>query len=348
VNLVLLAILGLAVVLVLLWLAAQTAATKASAEALARRLESFEKTVDSRMEQSQTAIGLSLRTMADHGAESSKILKNVGEELGRVSESSRKIQELAGEVTRLEDLLKPPKIRGLLGEVFLEEALRQVLPPGSYEMQKRFRDGEIVDAAIRLGDRLVPVDSKFPYENYRRAQDLADEAERRRAIRTLLVGVKKQVDDIAAKYIRVGEGTYEFALMYIPAEAVYAEVVVEGEEGSVADYAVSRRVIPVSPRLLYAYLSTIALGLRGLEIEKSAHEIIARLANLSRGLDKVESPFEKLGGHLSNALKQYEETDRQLRRFAEEVRNVSDEGERAAEKASLDEGPTSLKLFPSS
>jgi DNA recombination protein RmuC len=151
-------------------LTAETAASKALAaesgknvhalsDALEKRLVSFERTIDERIRASQDALGRNIGTMQQQSAESAMLLKSVGESLGKVSEASKRIEKLAGEVTRLEDLLKPPKIRGLLGESFLEEALRQVLPPGAWEMQKRFADGEIVDAAVRVGERFVPIDS---------------------------------------------------------------------------------------------------------------------------------------------------------------------------------------------
>jgi DNA recombination protein RmuC len=291
---------------------------------LTQRLASFEKTVDERIRASQDTLGQNLGTMQQQSAESARMLKAVGENLGRVFEASQKIEKLAGDVTRLEDLLKPPKIRGTLGETFLEEALRQCLPPGSWNMQWRFSDGEAVDATIAIGERVVPVDSKFPLENYRRAAESGDESERRRARREFGRDVRKHVDAIALKYIRVAEGTYDFALMYVPAEAVYAEIVADGEEAALADYAISRHVIPVSPRLLYAYLSTIAQGLQGLEIEKRAHEILDELARLKRGVAKIEDPLGKLGTHLGNAQKSFEETQKQLVRFSERLREVSE------------------------
>lgn len=297
---------------------------QALSEALARRIESFEKTIDDRINRNQTLLGQSLGTMQQQTSESSKILKTVGEEIGRVAESSKKIQELAGGVTRLEDLLKPPKIRGLLGEALLEAALRQVLPPKSYELQKSFADGEVVDAAITLGGRFVPIDSKFPYEQFRRAHELQDPDQRRSGLRQLQGLVRKQVDDIARKYIRVSEGTFDFAFMYIPAEGVYAELIVDEEEGNLADYAMSRRVIPVSPRLLYAYLFTVAQGLRGMEIEKRAHEVLEDLARLKRGIGKIEEPLTTLGKHLTNAVKQYDETTKQLSRFSEQMRTIEE------------------------
>ncbi|HKB69940.1 MAG TPA: DNA recombination protein RmuC [Thermoanaerobaculia bacterium] len=329
---------------ILLSLATEAAASKALAEssgrgvlalseALENRLGSFERTIDERIKASQAALGQNIGTMQQQSAESAMLLKSVGENLGKVFEASKKIEKLAGDVTRLEDLLKPPKIRGLLGEAFLEEALRQVLPPGSWEMQKRFADGEVVDAAVRLGERFVPIDSKFPYESYRRALDCGDDSERKRLIRQLRAATRKQADDIARKYIRSAEGTFEFALMYLPAEALYAEIVAEGDDENVAEYAIGRHVIPVSPTLLYAYLFTVAQGLRGLEIEKRAHVVVEELALLKRGIDKIEEPFGKLGNHLSNAQKQYEETFKQLARFAERLREIADSEDSPAQAA---------------
>jgi DNA recombination protein RmuC len=339
------------VIFLLVRLSAETAATKTSAEssgqtvhalsaALETRLKSFEATIDNRIRESQASVGQNLGTMQQQSAESARLLKAVGENLGRVFEASQKIERLAGDVTRLEDLLKPPKLRGTLGETFLEEALRQVLPAGSWQMQRRFSDGEAVDAAITLGDRFVSVDSKFPLENYRRAIESPDETERKRAKSDFRRDVRKHVDAIAAKYIRVSEGTYEFAMMYVPAEAVYAEIVADGEEAAVADYAVGKRVIPVSPRLLYAYLATVAQGLKGLEIEKRAHEIVEDLAQLKRGVSKIEEPFAKLGGHLNNAQKQYEETGKQLARFAEQLREVAESEEIPVQ------APLPLRILP--
>jgi DNA recombination protein RmuC len=200
-------------------------------------------------------------------------------------------------------------------------------------MQKRFADGEVVDAAVHLGDRFVPIDSKFPYEAYRRALDCADESERARLIRQLRAGTKKQADDIARKYIRSAEGTFDFAFMYLPAEALYVEIMGDGDDGNVAEHAIARHVIPVSPRLLYAYLFTVSQGLRGLEIEKRAHAVVEELARLKRGIGKVEEPFGKLGSHLSNAQKQYEEAGKQLSRFSERLQEIAEPEETPAQPA---------------
>ena len=167
----------------------------------------------------------------------------------------------------------------------------------------------------------------------RRALDCGDDSERKRLIRQLRAATRKQADDIARKYIRSAEGTFEFALMYLPAEALYAEIVAEGDDENVAEYAIGRHVIPVSPTLLYAYLFTVAQGLRGLEIEKRAHVVVEEFALLKRGIDKIEEPFGKLGNHLSNAQKQYEETFKQLARFAERLREIADSEDSPAQAA---------------
>ena len=244
--------------------------------------------------------------------------------MGRVFEASQRIERLAADMTRLEDLLKPPKLRGLLGETFLEQALAQVLPPGAFSMQYALPGGAVVDAAIHLGERIVAVDSKFPLENFRRWRELTDETEKKRARRQFASDVGRHVETIAEKYIRPDAGTLDFALMYVPAEAVYAEIVEEGEETIWTSAMMERRVIPVSPRLLYAYLATVAMGLKGLELQENARQIHGELADLARLWGNVEDPFAVLGKHLTNTQKQYEETLRSLDRFANRLSGVAE------------------------
>jgi DNA recombination protein RmuC len=287
------------------------------------QLAALRQGLDGRMDGLQRQWQEQDRTIGDRLKESGQVLHSVGLSLGKVFEASKKIEELAVDVSRLEDLLKPPKIRGTLGETFLAEALRQVLPASAFEMPHRFPDGALVDAAIRMGPRWVTVDSKFPLENYRRALEGSDEAERRRARRQFGADVRKHVDAIAGKYIRPADGTFDFALMYVPAEAVYAEIVTDSDDGALADYALQSKVVPVSPRLLFVYLQTVALGLRGLEIESKAREVMDRIADLTRQWDRVQAPIETLGRHLSNAQKQYEETTRQFDRFGDRLLGVA-------------------------
>ncbi len=255
------------------------------------------------------------RALAEGTAEQVKSLSDVRAELVRLSESTARLEEVGQSIAQVQDLLKVPKLRGTLGELWLEELLRQVFPTGHYELQYGFKSGERVDAVIRFGGRLVPVDSKFPLEACQRMLQLeGDDAKReRRAFRRTL---KARIDEIADKYIRPEEGTYDFALMYIPAENVYYEAMIRDdapeEDTSAVGYALNRKVIPVSPNTFYAYLAAILHGLRGLEVERNAREIIDGLGGVKQRFSKFERSYELVGKHLSNAVKQHEETERRF------------------------------------
>jgi len=307
-----------------------TAAARQASEAVDRRFDELRRAVAERVEGVERSLVEGQRSLTDHLGQSGRLLRDVGEKMGRIFEASQKIEKLASEVTRLEDLLKPPKLRGALGETFLEQALAQVLPRRSWRMQYSFGDS-VVDAAIFVGERIVPIDSKFPLENYRRAREAPAEADRRKAARDFASDFRGHVEAIASRYIRPDAGTVDFALMYVPAEAVYAEIVEEEREACLADYALERRVVPVSPRLLFAYLSTVAMGLKGLELQQSARQIGEKLAELGRFWDRVEEPFGKLGAHLSNTQKQYEQTSRALERFGARLEGVSERAEEELE-----------------
>ncbi len=324
---------------------AETGRAREASQSVDRRFDELRRSMETRVESVENRLATGQKSVADHLGQSGHLLQELGERLGRLHEASQKIEKLAGDVTRLEDLLKPPKLRGTLGEMFLEQALGQVLPPGAFAMQHPLGDGVLVDAAVFLQDRIVPIDSKFPLENFRRAREVEDEGEKRRARQQFARDVKKHVDGIAEKYIRPASGTCDFALMYVPAEAVYAEIVVDGEEAALADYAAARRVIPVSPRLLFAYLSTVALGLRGVELQENAREVHQNLADLLRLIERVGTPLEKLGSHLTNAQKQYEETSRAFDRFATRLETIT---ERADKEIETGEKPSGLPLLPPS
>ena len=243
---------------------------------------------------------------------------DVRERLGALAEATKRLEQVGASVAELQELLKVPQLRGTLGETWLEELLRQIFPAGLYEMQHEFRSGERVDAVLRVGDRLVPVDSKFPLEACQRmlAAGAGTADAERRAFRKSL---RARIDEIADKYIRPDEGTFEFALMYIPAENVYYEAVIRGEEvegaESLVGYALRRKVIPVSPNTFYAYLAAILHGLRGLEVEKQAQQILESLGGLQQQFGKFEEAYRLVGKHLEHALRQYAETDKQLGRI---------------------------------
>lgn len=309
----------------------ETASARQASESVDRRFEELRRSIEVRVQGVERGLAEGQKNVADYLGESGKVLKDVGEKMGRIYEASQKIEKLAGDVTRLEDLLKPPKLRGTLGETFLEQALRQVLPPGSWQMQYRFPDGVIVDAIIMVGERFVPVDSKFPLENYRRAREVEDEGERRRARAAFASDVRKHVDSISKKYIRPASGTYDYAFLYVPAEAVYAEIVADDEQKALADYCVEQRVFPVSPRLLYAFLSTVAMALRGQELRKNTEEIQEKLSELARLWERAGEPFKKLGTHLSNAQRQYEDAATALSRFGARLSGIAEPGEERLE-----------------
>ncbi len=261
-----------------------------------------------------------------------QVVGDVKGKLGQLGEATQRVVEVGKEIQGLEQILKSPKLRGGLGETLLENLLAQVLPR-HYELQHGFKSGEKVDAAIQIGGRIVPVDAKFPLENFRRM--LAEpEEDRRRAFRKAFGrDVKNRVEEIAKKYILPDEGTFDFALMYVPAENVYYEMVVkdeDAEEESIGAYALSRRVVPVSPNSLYAYLQVIILGLRGLRIEAHAREIQDDLTRLGGDLDKVKDHFGKLGGHLVNAQKQFADAERDLSRFEAKLEAIERKDDQAA------------------
>ncbi len=240
------------------------------------------------------------------------VFRDVSAELGVLSKSSQQILEVGKDISSLQMILKAPKLRGVVGELFLGNLLDQVVPE-NYELQHRFRSGEAVDAVIKLGPKLVPIDAKFPLENFQRLSAAGD-AERKPLRKRFIADVKKHVDAIASKYVLPDEGTYDFALMYIPAENVYYEMIIKDEpdEENVSAYAVSKRVIPVSPNSLYAYLQAIVFGLRGLQIEKRAEEILSHLNRLKGDFSRFRDEFDTVGTHLKNAHNKYDDALKRL------------------------------------
>jgi DNA recombination protein RmuC len=269
------------------------------------------------------------KTMGERLDSAAKVVGEVQGSLGTLHEATRRVAEVGREIQGLEQILKSPKVRGGLGETLLEQILGQMLPREHWDMQYGFRSGEKVDAVIRIGEALVPVDAKFPLENFRRMVDEGEDDRRRQHRKVFTRDVKTRVDEIAKKYILPDEGTYPFALMYVPAENVYYEIIVKqdgGEDESIAAYALSRRVIPVSPNTIYAYLQVIILGLRGLRIEANAREIQNDLAALGGDLAKVSEHMATVGRHLGNAHKQYEEAMRDFARFEAKLQAVGRKG----------------------
>lgn len=269
-------------------------------------------------------------------------LGHVKKDLGRMEAVTREVLEKAKNISNLENLLKAPKFRGGLGELFLGDLLAQILPPKHFELQHRFKSGEVVDAVVRLGDNLVPIDAKFPLENFRRSLDAENDRERDALRKLFNADVRKHITAIAKKYILPDEGTYDFALMYIPAENIYYETILRdeslGEERGLLGCAGAKRVIPVSPNSFFAYLQVIVLGLKGLQIEKSARAIFQAVARLQGDIGRFRTDFDKVGTHLGNAHTKFEAAEKRLDRFTDRLDKLGGHGaEQLAEKSEEDE-----------
>jgi DNA recombination protein RmuC len=275
-------------------------------ERLDRRLADLDARVDRRLEGLD---GRLLSTQQSAGQTATQIV----DRLSKLDGAAAQMLQRASDLARLEQALRPPKARGGVGELLLANLLRDTLPAETYELQHGFRTGERVDAVVRV-DRLVPIDAKFPLDNFERVVSAADDSERELHERAFARDVKGHVDAIASKYIRPAEGTYDFALMYLPSEAVYYELVC-GRTGALYAYALGKRVFPVSPSTFHAYLAVIVLGLKGLQIERHAEEVMAYCAQLGKDFDRFHADFEVVGKHIGNAQTKYGEADRRLERL---------------------------------
>ncbi|MEO8295201.1 MAG: DNA recombination protein RmuC [Gemmatimonadota bacterium] len=298
----------------------------AQARVLSDQVAMLSTLVTAQLETSQTTMGQRLD-------ETGRLVSDVRERLGQLSEATQRLESMGHSVTEVQELLRVPRLRGTIGEVWLEEILRQVFPASLYQMQYTFQSGVRVDAVVRIGERLLPIDAKFPLEACQRmlSADGQNVERERRAFRKSL---RERIDEIADRYISPREGTFEFALMYIPAENVYYEAIVRGEdlvEGhSIMSYAMARRVIPVSPHTFYAYLSVVLHGLKGLHVEERAQQIQAELGTLDQQFDRFWSCFEKVGSHLTNAQKQFAESERQAMKVRIQLEGMAS-GDVAAE-----------------
>ena len=281
-----------------------------------RRLQGVIETMDRRLSELDTKVDRRLES-------ASKQTSEIHERLGKVGAATDRLAEQARELTQLQQILRPPKARGGFGELLLENLLRDRLPPGAYALQHGFRSGERVDAVIRV-ERLVPIDAKFPLDNFERMVEAEDDVARQQFEKAFGRDVKGHVDAIASKYIRPEEQTYDFAFMYLPAEAIYYELV-SGRTGKLLAYAHDKRVFPVSPTTLTAYLQVIVLGLKGMQIEQHAQEVMAYCAELQKDFVRFREDFDVVGKHLSNASARFGDAEKRLDRFEGKLERAGDE-----------------------
>lgn len=226
-------------------------------------------------------------------------LDNAARVIGEVQKNIGEMSEIGRGMKDLQEFLRSPKIRGNMGEAVLKEMLGQYLPKASFNLQYTFKSGEKVDAAIKTTGGIIPIDSKFPMENFRKMAGARDEAEKKTFEREFVSDVKKHIDNISKKYILTEEGTIDYALMYVPNEGVYYEIV---NNQALFDYAGGKRVLPVSPTTFYAYLRAILMSFEGQKIEAQAKEILSNLRAIEKDYSKVEEALSILQKHLTNAF----------------------------------------------
>lgn len=288
-------------------------------------LHSSQKNMREMMELMSSQLQSSQGSLNKSLGQSVSVISDIQRKLGALESATAQMQEIGKDISSLQDILNAPKLRGNLGEYLLYELLRDVLPPANYEEQHHFSDGSAVDAVIRIGKYYVPVDSKFPMESFVRYVNAKDADLKKKARAEFVKSVKARIDEIAKKYIRPAEGTYDFALMYIPAENVYYEILISDSEKKYGlfEYAMSKKVVPVSPNTFYAYLMSIVFGLRGYKIEQQAEKITKEISALQNEFSKFAGDFEVLGKHLSNASGKYEELLRQSDKILSSVKAIT-------------------------
>ncbi|MCX6781803.1 MAG: DNA recombination protein RmuC [Candidatus Magasanikbacteria bacterium] len=290
------------------------------------------------MNETQTNLHKTIQTQF---GQSAKIISDVTERLTKLDETNRQVIGFADQLQNLENILQNPKQRGILGEYYLENVLKNVLPPGSYEMQYKFPDGDIVDAVVFVKDKIIPIDSKFSLENYNRAVGEKDPVRRAELENDFKNDLKKRIDE-TSKYIKPKEGTMDFAFMFIPAEGIYYDLLINQvgamkvNTHDLIEYAFKeKRVIIVSPTSFLAYLQTVMQGLRALQIEDSAKEIRKRVEDLGKHILAYDDYLKKLGGNLSTTVNSYNSAYKEFNKIDKDVIKIAG-GEKQIEPVLLD------------
>lgn len=307
---------------------------------LLEQMNELNRTVDKKIGETTRNISESMR---DQRNESQKVagesqrlvdqflreIKSVTEKVTRVEETGKQMVGFADQLQGLQDMLKNPKQRGVLGEYYLETLLKNVLPPGSFQMQYMFKDGEIVDAIVRIKDKIIPVDSKFSLENYNRVIGEKNEAERERHEKAFVNDLKLRIVE-TSKYIRPSEDTMDFAFMFIPHEAIYYDLLVnkigaitEDTDNLIQRAANKYKVIIVSPTSFLAYLQTVLQGLKALQIEETAKDIVKRVEELGKHMKAYEEYHNKLGNNLQTVVNQYVSASKELKKVDKDVMRIT-------------------------
>lgn len=293
-----------------------------------RKVGDLTRTVDSKITESSKGMQESMRSQL---SESSKLIREVTTGLTKLDETNRQVVSFADQLQNLQDILKNPKHRGILGEYYLETLLKNVLAPGQYQMQYAFKNGEVVDAAVFVKDKIIPVDSKFSLENYNKLVEEKNPAEKEKLEKAFVNDLKLRIQE-TAKYIRPDEKTMDFAFMFIPHEAIYYDLLVN-KIGAVADEtdnliqraASKYKVIIVSPTSFLAYLQTVLQGLKAMQIEETAKDIVKHVGQLGNHLKKYEEYHNKLGVSLSTVVNHYNTSGKELKKVDKDVLRITGE-----------------------
>ena len=304
--------------------------------------QALDRKIDNNNARVQESITQQLSESIKQLRESNKVVADISERIAAITETNKHVVSVADELKTLQAVLQNPKQRGVFGEYYLDSVLGNVLPPGSYSLQYKFKDGEIVDAVVFLDKgKILPVDSKFSLENYNRMVDAKDKATREIYAKKLRDDLKGRIDE-TAKYIRPSEKTMDFAFMFIPSEALYydlliAKVGTTGNERDLIEYAFrDKKVIITSPTSFMAYLQTILQGLRSLQIEKDAQEIQARVAKLGSHITAFDGYMKKLGNALGTTVNHYNAAYKSLNLVDKDVIKITASDKESVEVKQLD------------
>ncbi len=296
------------------------------------QLNEVVKTLDNKLGESSKIIDSKLaesaRLLQSQFGESAKIVRDVTERLTKLDETNRQVVNFADQLKKLQDVLQNPKQRGILGEYYLETVLKNVLPPDSYKMQYMFKDGVIVDAAIFIDKRVIPIDSKFSLENYNRLLETSEEIQKKRLEQAFVNDLKERINE-TSKYVKPEQGTMDFAFMFIPSEAIYYDLLIN-KIGAVSEdtrnlihYAGQKKVIITSPTSFLAYLQTVLQGLRNQKISQQAQEIIKHVENLSKHLLSYEENFRKIGTNLGTTVNMYNNAYKEFKKIDKDIVKIS-------------------------
>ncbi len=299
-----------------------------SLQLLLNQMNEISRTLDSKLGQSQKEINESMRYQT---TETSKIISEVTEKITRLEETNKQVVSFTDQLKNLQDILKNPKQRGVLGEYYLETLLKNVMPPGSYQMQYSFPDGTIVDAAVFVRDKIIPIDSKFSLENYNRISETNDRIEKERLEKIFINDLKNRIAE-TSKYIQPNQNTMDFAFMFIPHEAIYYDLLInkvgaitEETENLVQRAASKHKVIIVSPTSFLAYLQTVLQGLKAMQIEESAKDIVKRVGELGNHLKTYEDFHFRMGNALSTVVNHFNKSNHEFRKIDKDITRITGE-----------------------